>query len=74
MIIQRLFHGVVFIIVDSLLLLTHIALDGWTSLFIHSPADEGFGCFPFRTMANKVATNAGIQGLAGTSILFLLNT
>ena len=61
-------------IVGSLLLLSHIALDGWTSLFIHSPADEVFECFQFRTMTNKVATNAGIQGLAGTSILFLLNT
>ena len=60
--------------VYSLLLLSRIALDGWTSLFTHSPADEVFGCFQFRTMTNKVAMNAGIQGLAGTSILFLLNT
>ena len=61
-------------IVYSLLLLSRIALDGWTSLFIHSPVDELLGCFQFKTMTNKVAMNAGIQGLAGTSILFLLNT
>ena len=46
------------------LVLAHIPLSGWTSLFIYSPPEGHLGCLQVSSIVNKIAINICVQDLA----------
>lgn len=58
--------------ITSFLLLSNIAVNDWTSLFIHSPAGGPTGFFPVITFMNRAAVSIVYTSFYGFTFSFIV--